>query len=419
MSNISIFTKKIFTRETSTRKKSTRKASTRKASVVAVLTGAMCAGLCTGQALASIHFNDITVNAGISNDTIASPVGDGVMAGGIAWIDYNKDGFQDLFIPNISTGPSRLFKNNGPDSNGNYSFSDVSASANVEIIGAQSAGVAVGDYDGDGFEDIFVTNYSGPNTLLRNRGDGSFDDVSVAANLANESKPSFVASFGDVNSDGLLDIYVGHWDSTSARVCSANDLYINNGDGTFTNKAASVGVDDTGCTFASALSDYDHDGDLDILSVNDNIFSSDLWRRNKLYRNSGLSASGSPVFMEQGAEAHFDQVFQGMGIAIGDYNNDGLLDYYRSSFDAGYLSTNTGGGMLSTRRFATASPPVGDGGKNGGVIGWGVVFFDADNDGFVDLFRVNKNFSITQPNSFYHNNNGVLDEVRLEVGLNT
>jgi len=105
-----------------------------------MLTGAMCAGLCTGQALASTHFNDITVNAGISGDDIQSPVDDGEMAGGIAWIDYNKDGFQDLFIPNISAGPSRLFKNN---------------------IGVLSAGVAVGDYDGDGFEDIFVANYSG------------------------------------------------------------------------------------------------------------------------------------------------------------------------------------------------------------------------------------------------------------------
>ncbi|VAW63090.1 hypothetical protein MNBD_GAMMA11-1248, partial [hydrothermal vent metagenome] len=410
MSNISIFTKRT---------------STRKAAVVAMLTGAMCAGLCTGQALASTHFNDITVNAGISGDDIQSPVDDGEMAGGIAWIDYNKDGFQDLFIPNISAGPSRLFKNNGPDSNGNYSFSDVSASANVQMIGVLSAGVAVGDYDGDGFEDIFVANYSGPNTLLRNQGDGSFDDVSVAANLANEVKSSFVASFGDVNNDGLLDIYVGHWNSSSSsRKCSANDLYINNGDGTFTNKAISVGVDDTGCTFASALSDYDHDGDLDILSVNDNVFSNTTLRRNKLYRNNGLMASGLPVFIEQGAEANFDQVFQGMGIAIGDYNNDGLLDYYRSSLSGGYLSTNTGEGGLSIREFATALPPMGDGSISrtaggGGPTGWGVVFFDADNDGFVDLFRVNKNFSITQPNSFYHNNNGVLDEVRLEVGLNT
>jgi len=392
---------------------------TKRMYAVTIVAGVMYAG----QTIASVNFNDITLSAGIGGDSIQSPLGNGGMAGGIAWIDYNNDGLQDLFIPNASAGPSRLLKNNGPDTGGNYTFSDVSSTAGVEINGVQSAGAAVGDYDGDGFDDIFVANISGPNTLLRNRGDGSFEDVTLAANLANEVKPSFVASFGDVNGDGYLDIYVGHWDSASASQCSTNDLYINDGNGAFGNEAASVGVDDIGCTFGSALSDYDSDGDLDILSVNDNIYSTNSWRRNKLYRNSGLTAFGSPVLIEQGAEAHFDQVFQGMGIAIGDYNNDGLLDYYRTSLSGGYLSTNTGQGVLSTRAFAAALPPTGDGPINTsagpGTIGWGTVFFDADNDGFQDLFRVNKEFADPEPNSFYRNDNGVLGEVRLEVGLNT
>ncbi len=372
------------------------------------------------QVYAAASFSDITTSAGISNDSIESSIGNGVMAGGIAWIDYNNDGYQDLFIPNVSTGPSRLLKNNGPG--GGFSFSDVSIVANVQLNGLQSAGVAVGDYDADGFDDIFVANINGANTLLRNKGDGTFEDVTSAANLDNETKPSFVASFGDINGDSYLDIYVGHWD-TAAGMCSTSDLYINNGNGTFVNEAATVGVDDVSCTFGSTMSDYDGDGDLDILSVHDNIFFAQNWRRNKIFRNIGLHADGTPVFSEQGAEAHFDQLFQGMGIAIGDYNNDGELDYYRTSLGGGYLSTNTGGGVLSTREFAPALPPTGDGPisvtAGSGTTGWGTIFVDADNDGFQDLFRVNRGFANYQPNSFYQNNAGVLGEVRLEVGLNT
>jgi len=346
----------------------------------------------------------------------------GTMAGGAAWIDYDGDGDQDLFLPNVGIGPSRLFRNclyntdPGDPCPCATKFCDVSATSNISVLLNQkhSTGAAVGDFDGDGDDDLFVTNLgsaaaTGTNTLLRNMGDGTFQDGTSAARLGTEAKDSYVAAFGDLNNDGYLDLYVGHWNYFSRGVgglCHENDLYLNNGDGTFTERAAQLGVNDSGCTFATTLSDFDADGDLDIIVVNDDIAINVPFSRNEVYRNDGLDTQGLPIFVPVANAINMDQLFAGMGIAIGDYNNDGLPDYYRTDAAPGYLSTNQQSSVFNTVQHGVTDE-----------WGWGAAFFDADNDGFVDLYRVNDSFGSAQEGSYYANEGGVLSTTRLNVSV--
>lgn len=211
-----------------------------------------------------------------------------------------------------------------------------------------------------------------------------------------------------MNNDGHLDLYVGHWNylSRGGGFCAENDLYINNGDGTFTERAVELGVNDHGCTFAVAMSDYDADGDLDIIVVNDDLTIGVPWSVNELYRNDGLDTEGMPILSPVADVIGMDQLFAGMGIAIGDYNNDGLLDYYRSNAGLGYVSTNQATNVFNTVQHSTTD-----------LWGWGAVFFDADNDGFVDLYRVNNSFGSAQNGLFFANEGGVLSTTGQDAAI--
>ena len=307
-------------------------------------------------------YTEVSAAAGI----IAQVENNG-MSAGIGWIDYNNDGWQDLYIPAIGA-PNKLYRNNA-----NGAFTDVSATAGVELINRSGLAVSVGDYDGDGFDDLMVIN-SGSNTLFRNNGDGTFADVSVAAGITHsQSGQAGAASFGDVDSDGDLDLLIGKWLVTTGTngTCPTAVFYLNNGDGTFTDNTTDAGLADAGCTFDNPMTDYDGDGDLDILEVNDTLGGS--FPQPKVYRNDGVNAQGVPQFtaVEIGL---FDQLFTGMGIAIGDYDNDGDLDYSSPQIGASILATNNGDGTF-------ASSLIGN-----GSTGWGSAFFDADNDGYLDLY---------------------------------
>lgn len=379
-------------------------------------------------AVAQVSFTNVSNNAQIHAQPEANP-----MAAGIAWFDYDNDGWQDIYAPNATghdpydgdlvnvgpSGPNRLYHNNG-----NGTFTEVAASAGVQLTEKPSLGVAVGDYNNDGFDDLFVTN-AGTNTLFKNNGNGTFSDVTSQLGLDDMSKASFAASFGDIDGDGDLDIYVGHWTDDLAGGNPnnrANDLYINNGTGGFVNIAAEVGVNSIGATFTIPMTDFDHDKDLDLFVVNDR-FS--LWldggvtaepAKGELFRNDGLDANGQLIFTPYAVEAGVNQQITGMGIAISDYDNDGDLDYYRSQFAEGLLSTNDGSGIFSTTYITDASE---------GAVGWGTVFVDVDNDGFVDLYRGNSNSAsgnvnadAYQANNFYQNINGVFSiDTASQAGL--
>jgi len=325
-------------------------------------------------------YTEVSSAAGIS-----AQIEQNGMASGIGWIDYNNDGWQDLYIP--ASGANRLYKNNGDGT-----FTDVAAAAGV--TGGGSLAVSVGDYDGDGFDDLVIVNGS-TNTLFRNKGDGTFEDVSIAAGLTrSQIGQAGAASFGDVDGDGDLDLQIGKWFVMTSPVvtCPVPVFYLNNGDGTFSDKTVEAGLADAGCTFDNPMTDYDGDGDLDILEVNDTLVGT--FPQPKVYRNDGVNEQGVPQFtaVEIGL---FDQLFTGMGIAIGDYDNDGDLDYSAPQIGDGILATNNGDGTFTSSLIT-----------NGGT-GWGSAFFDADNDGYLDLYRGNSHTAFSpisgQNNSFYVN----------------
>lgn len=345
-------------------------------------------------------FQNVSVAAGISQDAT-----DNNNASGIGWIDFDNDGYQDLYVTN-KNGPNRLYRNNG-----NGQFTEVGAAAGANLINQQSNGVAIGDYDSDGYDDIFVAN-TGPNTLLRNKGDGTFEDVSVISGLASEPLlDSYSASFGDMDGDGDLDLYVGTndlGDLDGNGVCSPNEAYTNNGDGTFSRVPASVGIDDVGCTFANVLTDFDNDNDLDLLVVND-FFGT---HPNQMYRNDTVPGSGQLTFTPVGDLGIGHQI-TGMGVAVGDYDNDGDLDYYRTIIGPGYLSTNQGDGSFVSTQIGAF---FGSEGPFDGT-GWGAAFFDADNDGDLDLYRGNDEFTGNGNNKYFQNNGDGTFTIMNTVGL--
>lgn len=379
-------------------------------------------------AAAQLSFTNTSNSAQIMAQSESNP-----MSAGIAWIDYDNDGWQDMYVPNGTghdpydgdlvnvgvSGPNRLYHNNADGT-----FTEIASVAGVQLTDKPSLGVAVGDYNNDGYDDLFVTN-AGVNTLFHNNGNGTFTDVTQQLGLDDMSKASYAASFGDIDGDGDLDIYVGHWTDDLAGGNPgnrANDLYINNGINGFSNVAADVGVNSIGATFTIPMTDFDHDKDLDLFVVNDR-FS--LWldggvtaepAKGELFRNDGLDANGNLVFTPYAVEAGVNQQITGMGIAISDYDNDGDLDYYRSQFEQGLLSTNNGSGIFTTRYITDAST---------GAVGWGTVFIDVDNDGYVDLYRGNSNSAggdvdstAYQANNFYRNVDGVFNlDTAAQVGL--
>lgn len=354
--------------------------------------------------------------------------GIGPFGGGIAWIDYNNDGLPDIFIPNISTDESRLFRNLGPVGvNGEVVFAVVDAG--VDQLGKKSAGVAVGDYDGDGFDDLFVAsagnakNNTGKNALLRNLGDGRFEDVTDDVGLNIETKGSYVASFGDIDRDGDLDLYVGNWRLVIGGFCPGenNDLYLNKLDesGGFERvDMSAVYLNEASCTFAVAFSDHNLDGKLDLFVVNDDVTGvpDQEHALSRLFLNGGNNTNGTPSLFDVSSTSAInaydnsdgngviDHTFQGMGIAIGDYDNDGDLDYHRTSIGPGPLSENTSSGWFLTS-FSTRE--FGDLGDT--TAAWGTVFLDPDNDGWLDLFVVNTPFNLPPPrkNRFYLNAGGI------------
>ncbi|MBI1927333.1 VCBS repeat-containing protein, partial [Candidatus Poribacteria bacterium] len=264
------------------------------------------------------------------------------MGSGAGFADYDNDGDLDLYIVN-NPGPLHakvtanspgnvLYRNNGDGT-----FTDVTAKAGVGDRG-YGMGCVWGDYDNDGDLDLYVTNY-GPNVLYRNNGNGTFTDVTAAAGVG-DARWSTGAAFGDYDNDGDLDLYVPNYieynlsglekmqkeSIKSGRpIPSAlnphifepqgNVLYRNNGDGTFTDVTAALGVEGRGGRGMQAIfSDFDLDGDLDLYVANDTT-------PNFLYRNNG-----DGTFTYQSNESWAADPRGSMGLATGDYDNDGDLD---------------------------------------------------------------------------------------------
>jgi hypothetical protein len=327
------------------------------------------------------------------------------MAGGVAIFDYNNDGRLDIFFTNgadIKTlqksSPkysNRLFENDGTGH-----FKDVTAKAGLAGTGYDT-GVAIGDYDNDGYEDIFVGGVY-RNTLYHNNGDGTFTDVTAKAGLSSKPDPEYgpLWSVGgawvDVNNDGLLDLLVVNylqWNGDKEPVCldnghneychprfygkTPNQLYLNNGDGTFTDVSASWGLRaHPGKGMGVGVADYDLDGRMDFFIANDKLF-------NSLFHNKGGSKFEEVAFDANVALREDGTYISGMGVDFRDLDNDGYPDICLAALDNETfpIYRNTGKGDFVE---VTSQSKMGQ--LSASMSGYSPMIADFDNDGWKDIF---------------------------------
>ncbi|HEV2710315.1 MAG TPA: CRTAC1 family protein [Edaphobacter sp.] len=326
---------------------------------------------------------------------------------GVAFYDYDHDDWLDIFLvngtrlegfPKGQEPVSRLFKNNRDGT-----FTDVSVKAGVARTG-WGQGCCVGDYNNDGWDDLFVSYY-GQNVLYRNNGDGTFTDVTEKAGLRqSKTRWNSGCAFLDYDRDGHLDLFVANYidfDIKTAPLPEAagcqykgiqvacgppglqggkNILYHNNGDGTFTDVSQKSGMWNTIGTYglSVAVSDLDDDGWPDIYVANDSTAAT-------LYQNQ-KDGTFKDVAIESGVAYSPDGKPQaGMGVSVGDYNRDGRFDLVKTNFagDTDSLYANLGDGSFDDRTYLAGL------GVNTRLLGWGVGFFDMDNDGWLDILVCN------------------------------
>ena len=346
------------------------------------------------------------------------------MSGGVALLDYDGDGFLDVYFVNGAALADPLPAGARPDKSdprfwnrlyrneGGRRFVDVTAKAGVAGLG-YGQGAAVGDFDNDGHPDLYLTNY-GPNILYRNRGDGTFEDVTAKAGVA-ASGWSASAAFLDYDGDGLLDLFVARyldWTFEENRWCGDEStreraychpryfdavphvLYRNRGDGTFEDVSQATGVAEApGKGLGVALGDWDGDGRLDVFVANDKA-PQQLFAN----RNGGLDE----IALLAGAAFDADgETYSGMGIAVDDYDNDGLPDLFVNALALQRYALYRNTGSL----FEYVSVASGVAAISARRSGWGTGFLDYDNDGLRDLFvaqgHVMDNIERTQPGVRY------------------
>jgi enediyne biosynthesis protein E4 len=363
-----------------------------------------------------------TVAAGLSIFAVRTPPGIGfilqnsptaskylieTMGGGVALLDYNNDGKLDIFLVNGGALSSSMtlpenFHRNLPRywnrlyrQNADGTFADVTEAAGLASAGNQNygMGVAVGDYDNDGYPDLYVTNY-GTNTLYHNNGDGTFTDVTRQAGVA-AGGWSVSAGFFDYDNDGRLDLFVTRymkWSTAESKICggafqtyctpgvfpaTTNILYHNNGNGTFTDVSQASGIASKPArSLGVAFNDYDGDGYPDIFVANDGM-EEFLWHNSK-------SGTFTETALDAGVARSDDgSVYAGMGVDFRDYDNDGKPDIIVTNLAKQVYAIyhNDGDGAFSYRSLQTGLATI-----SAASSGWGVGFVDFDNDGWKDVF---------------------------------
>ncbi|MCH8295099.1 CRTAC1 family protein [Candidatus Poribacteria bacterium] len=365
------------------------------------------------------------------------------LGSGVALFDYDNDGDVDIYFVNGCNLPgatasepptNALYRNDGEQ------FTDVTDRAGVGDLG-YGLGCCVGDYDNDGFDDLYVTNF-GANTLYRNNGDGTFTNTTKQAGVGGEELSSGCA-FADYDNDGFLDFYVVNYVQFNLdenpkcthkgvpTYCTPetlqgapNRLYHNNGDGTFIDVTQIAVRNDAlhpaGKGLGVVWGDYDNDGDLDILVANDTT-------PNFLYRNNGDGTFDDIGLFAGIALSIEGRAYSGMGTNFGDFDNDGYLDIVVTNFQdqTNSLYYNEQNGF-----FREVSFEKGVGEKSLPYLAWGVDFADFNNDGWLDLFVANghldDNIAETHPvgtyaqrNQIFLNNRGMSFSELLDKELST
>ena len=369
--------------------------------LIVIVPALLCISACA-DADGAIVFSDVTKETGITFIHTDGSSGQRYIvesvSSGLALFDYDGDGDVDIYF--INGAPLKGTKYDKAPTNelyrneGGWRFTNVTEQAVVGDTG-YGLGVAVGDYDNDGDLDIYVNNY-GPNVLYRNNGDGTFTDVASMAGVANGHKVGAATHFLDMDKDGDLDLFVAnyldftyenHMIRTSKGIPKyagpmdfppmPNDLFRNNGDGTFTDVSVESGIaEHKGWGMGGVCADFDNDGDTDIYIANDE------------YANFLFQNDGTGKFEETGLiigiayDLHGDD--QGsMGADCGDYDNDGWLDFYQTSYaeELTALYRNLGNGLFEDVTMVTSA---GKGTME--YVTWGNSMVDFDNDGDRDIF---------------------------------
>ena len=303
--------------------------------------------------IGEVLFTDITSDAGISFSG---------MSEGVCVFDYNNDGFDDILFTTRGGSTIHLYKNNG-----GINFTNVSIESNVgQEMEARTA--IAGDYDNDGDLDLFIGATIGSSKFFQNNGDGTFQDITNLTGIHVNDQVRGCSWF-DFNQDGYLDLYVG-------LLFEPNLLYKNNGDGTFIDIAQNVGATGpigAGIIMGLGAIDYNRDGYQDLYITQDN------YNGNILLKNeNGI------FFTDVSYSSQTNLEVMGMGIAFGDINKDGLFDFYTTNLNENSLLLNSSNGSFSDISFTSGTQDM------LGSMGWGTFFFDANNDGWIDIYNNNE-----------------------------
>jgi hypothetical protein len=393
---------------------------------------------------AGVSFQDVTAKAGIhfvhNNGAFGKKFLPETVGPGVAFIDYDNDGWPDIFLVNGTDWPGHGQKHTTPKlyhNNHDGTFTDVThkAGLDVEMYGI---GVAVGDYDNDGYDDLFVTAY-GQSHLFHNNGNGMFTEVTQQAGLGGVKEFSTSAAWVDYDKDGRLDLVVGNYvqwtpetdlyctmDGKSKSYCTPESykgtsvrLWHNNGNGTFSDVTQKAGLGEpTSKTLGVAVLDYDNDGWPDLLFSNDT-------QPNKLYHNNANGTFAEKAVVAGVAFSEDGVARAGMGVDTGDYDRSGNTSLMITNFSNQMISLyhNEGKGL-----FVDEAPRSDVGRASLLTLGFGCFFFDYDLDGWPDIFVVNGhidpdiqkvqvNVKFAEPPHLFHNlGKGTFAEVTKSAG---
>jgi hypothetical protein len=359
----------------------------------------------------SVSFEDVAAKAGLTEPTIYGGVAHNTYilettGCGAAFIDYDNDGWPDLFLVNgtrLDSVGSQQHSNRLLHNNRDGTFTDVTRRAGLTRFG-WGQGVCVGDYDNDGYDDLFVT-YWGQNVLYHNNGDGTFSDVTEKCGLLTKGTHwGAGCAFVDYDGDGHLDLFVSNYIDLDLKTAplpgtgscvfqglpvncgpqglprARSYLFHNNGDGTFVDVTQKSGIGKAAPSYGLGVlvTDFDNDGWPDIYVANDSEMSYLFWN------------NGDGTFTEGGLEAGVatsrdGRNQSGMGVSAGDYNCDGLLDIFKTNFsdDLPNLYHNDGKRLFQDKTQAAGLVAYSR------LLGWGGGFLDVNNDGWLDILYVN------------------------------
>lgn len=372
------------------------------------------------------HFTEVSVPAGIahthgyleSDIDEKDPSIERILQGaGVATGDYDQDGWTDMYVTAGSAGPNLLYRNNGDGT-----FSNRADEADVAFTGRKDAGATFADIDGDGWPDLFLGGVNGtPPKVLHNNQNGTFSDITTESGLGNISN-AYSASFADYDRDGDLDAYISHWNDSR----QGNYLFQNDGTGVFTDISAAAGIPDgLMADYTPIFSDINNDGWLDLLVAAD-YSTSQVFMNNR--DGTFALVTNNDVITDD----------NGMGATAGDFDNDGDIDWFVTSiFDPNGLPTDSdltqgatgasGNRLYRNKGNGTFDDVTELSGVRFGSWGWGSCFADFNNDGWLDIFHVNgyvtgnfnTNASFLQDTSllFINNSDGTFSGREQELGL--